>query len=169
MTPQGEAIWAGLEFRTPMVLRNIEPLSEDHLDWIPGEGRKSIRWQLWHIAEVEDNWIRTCLLSAPPRYPFGAALGESTARPDKPSLLQYFHEVRSLSRQRLEAMDEPDFARGVSDPDFGTLNARQLWAGVVTSFAWHGGQIAMTAKMLPGSPVSVWTFTAWDAGNRGTA
>jgi len=168
MTPEGLSIVSALDFRMAMLLRNVEPLSEGQMDWVPGEGRNSIRWQLWHICEVEENWVGQCLLDLPARFPLGVSLGESYGvpgsadRPDKDRLLEYLREVRALSRQRLEGMDGGDFERVVHDPDFGRMSARELWAGVVTSFAWHAGQIALTAKLLPGSPIEVWTFTPWD-------
>lgn len=171
MTAEARAVWSGLEFRRPMMLRNIEPLSEEQMDWLPGEGRRSIRWQLWHIAEVEDNWVRRCLLDEPARFPLGVALDEAGPedRPGKARLLEYLAEVRGLSCGRLEAMSAADFERIVRDPDFGEMPARELWAGVVTSFAWHAGQIALTAKLLPDSPVGVWSFTGWDDPSRGSA
>ena len=170
MTPEGLSIWAGLEFRKPMMLRNIEPLSEEQMDWIPGPNRKSVRWQLWHICEVEDNWVRQCLFDEPGRFPMGMALNDAseTDRPSKRALFDYLDEVRQLSRRRLEAMQELDFSRGVRDPDFGEMEVRTLWAGVVTSFAWHAGQIGLTAKLLPDSPVRVWNFTQWDDPGRGS-
>ena len=33
--------------------------------------------------------------------------------------------------------------------------------GVVTSFAWHAGQIALTAKLLPDTPVKTMRFEYW--------
>lgn len=171
MTPEGRSVFSALEFRKPMMLRNIGPLSELQMDWIPAEGRKSVRWQLWHIAEVEDNWVRLCLLDEPARFPLGKALSDATAadRPSMERLIAYLDEVRELSRSRLEAMVDTDFDRAVFDPDFGEMSARDLWAGVVTSFAWHAGQIALTAKLMPDSPVSVWNFTGWDNPERGSA
>lgn len=167
MTPEARAVLSALDFRMPMLLRNVEPLDETHLDWIPGPERRSIRWQLWHIAEVEDNWIRQCMLAEPARYPFGVALEDAgDLRPTKDELLAYLHEVRGLSRERLAALQPADFERSVHDPDFGEMTVRDLWAGVVTSFAWHAGQVALTAKLLPDSPVTVWTFTPWDDPSR---
>ena len=170
MTPEGRSVFSALEFRKPMMLRNIDPLSEEQMDWIPGEGRKSVRWQLWHICEVEDNWVRLCLLDEPARFPLGKAVSDATAadRPSKERLIAYLDEVRKLSRLRLEAMGEADFDRTIRDPDFGEMPARDLWAGVVTSFAWHAGQIALTAKLMPDSPVTVWNFTGWDDAARGS-
>ena len=36
-----------------------------------------------------------------------------------------------------------------------------VWSGVVTSFAWHAGQIALLAKLLPDTPVSTMEFGYW--------
>ena len=46
----------------------------------------------------------------------------------------------------------------VEDPDFGRLSVLDVWSGVVTSFAWHAGQIALTAKLLPDTPVTTMQF-----------
>ena len=161
MNTQAQTIWAALEFRKPMMLRNIEPLSAEHLHWIPGLDRNSIAWQLWHIAEVEDNWIRTCILNELPHFPFQIPLADARQEqfPSKEQLLEYFHSVRELSHERLKAA--ADLNQTVTDPDFGQMPAHELWSGVVTSFAWHAGQIALTAKLIPGSPITTWAPTNW--------
>jgi hypothetical protein len=81
--------------------------------------------------------------------------------PSRDELLAYLYEVRALSRQRLEAASAADFDRAVHDEDFGAMQVRDVWAGVVTSFAWHAGQAAMTAKMLPETPISTLPFGSW--------
>ena len=160
MQSTAQTIWDGLEFRRPMMLRNIEPLNEAQLHWVPGAGRNSIAWQLWHNAEVEDNWVRDLVLGEPVRFPFGVRLADVKADgyPPKHELLAYFASVRDESRRRLESLGEGDFERRVVDADFGTCTVREIWMGVVTGFAWHAGQIALTAKLLPDSPVSVQQF-----------
>jgi uncharacterized damage-inducible protein DinB len=167
MTPQAKAILSALEFRKPMMLRNIEPLSEAQMRWRPDPQRPSIAWQLWHIAEVEDNWIRDLVTGEPRRFPFGVQVREASDEqyPKKDALLDYFREVRTLTRRRLEAAEEADFDRVVEDPDFGALTVLDVWSGVVTSFAWHAGQIALTAKLIPDTPVSTMQFDYWKAGS----
>ncbi|MCZ6835260.1 MAG: DinB family protein [Planctomycetota bacterium] len=163
MIDEAKSIWAGLEFRKPMLLRNIEPMSEVQLRWIPGEGRASIAWQLWHIAEVEDNWARQHITNEPLHFPFGVQVREAgnSEYPSKEALIGYLHDVRKLSRVRLEEASPEDFLRQVIDKDYEDLNVRGVWAGVITSFAWHAGQIALTAKLLPGTPVQTMQFGYW--------
>ncbi len=160
MTPHDETIWSALEFRKPMLLRNIEPLDETQMRWRPGADRNSIAWQLWHIAEVEDNWIRSLVMGQPLRFPFGVQLRAAAQSdyPQKRILLDYFHEVRHLTRTRLDGATESHLERTVQDPDFGPITVLEVWSGVVTSFAWHAGQIALTAKLLPDSPVQTMEF-----------
>ena len=102
-------------------------------------------------AEVEDNWIRDVVESQPKRYPFGCSVrdAESEQYPDRDDLLAYFTEVRGLSRKRLETTTETDFGRTVSDEHCGQICVRDVWAGVVTSFAWHAGQIALMSRLMP--------------------
>ncbi len=163
MTPAAETIWSALEFRTPMLLRNVEPLSEAQMHWRPAPGSNSIAWQLWHIAEVEDNWIRSLVTGEPLRFPFGVQVRAATDEqcPSRDRLVEYFHEVRAITRARLESAQALDFGRPVDDPDFGRLTVLDIWSGVVTSFAWHAGQIAMTAKLLPDTPVTTMNFDYW--------
>ena len=163
MSPEARAIWSALEFRKPMLLRNVEPLSDEQMRWRPGPGRNPIAWQLWHIAEVEDNWIGALVIEDPLRFPFGVQVRAARDEdyPRKAELLAYFREVRDLTRQRLDAAGEADFARQVEDPDFGRITLLDVWSGVVTSFAWHAGQIALTAKLLPETPVSTMEFAYW--------
>jgi hypothetical protein len=59
--------------------------------------------------------------------------------------------------------DEGEFARVVEDPDFGPQTVLDIWMGIVTSFAWHAGQIALTAKLLPDTPVTTMQFDYWKA------
>ncbi len=33
MTPHAQAVWSALEFRKPMLFRNVEPLGEDQMCW----------------------------------------------------------------------------------------------------------------------------------------
>ncbi len=164
MIPAAEQIWSALEFRLPMLLRNVEPLSAAEMLWLPGAGRVSIAWQLWHIAEVEDIWVRDLVLGEALVFPFGIQVREAKRGADYPSkeeLLNYLQEVRAETRRRLEATTDEDLAREVVDKDFGTMAVRDVWAGVVTSFAWHAGQIALTAKLLPDSPIAVLEFGYW--------
>lgn len=167
MDAKAQAIWSALEFRKPMVLRNIEPLSEQQMRWKPHPQRNSIAWQLWHIAEVEDNWIRDLVTNEPLRFPFGVQVRAAGVAdfPAKQQLLDYFAEVRAITRRRLEAAGPSDFRREVEDKDFGRLTVLDVWSGVVTSFAWHAGQIGLTAKLLPESPVTTMEFGYWKTKN----
>jgi uncharacterized damage-inducible protein DinB len=90
MIPEARQVWRGLEFRRQSLLKLLEPLSSDEMSWLPGVGRNSIAWQLWHIAEVEDNWIRR-ISGEPARYPFGLSVREANPGeyPDKVALIWY--------------------------------------------------------------------------------
>ena len=148
--PQAQVIWDSLEFRTPAILQSLERLSDNQLRWQPPNAANPVAWLLWHIPEVEDNWIRDKLLNLPRRYPFGSSVKTRQAGdwPSKSALLSYFHEVRALTRDRLERTPEQDFDRTVVDEHFGSITVRQLWGGVVTSCAWHGGQIVLIVNRL---------------------
>jgi hypothetical protein len=77
MGPQARTIWDSLEFRTPAIFRAVENLSETEIGWQPPNGANPIAWLLWHIPEVEDNWVRDKLLHLPKRYPFGTSVKSS--------------------------------------------------------------------------------------------
>jgi hypothetical protein len=158
MGPQARTIWDSLEFRTPAILRATEHLSEAELRWQPPNGGNSIAWLLWHIPEVEDNWIRDKLLKLPKRYPFGTSVKARSGKewPRKAALLSYFHDVRASTKDRLAQTDEGEFDRLIADEHFGSITVRQMWGGVVTSCAWHGGQIVFIAnRLLPKAPPSL--------------
>lgn len=152
MNAEAAAIWAGLEFRKPSLLRMLGPVTSEELAWRPPNGANPIGWQLWHIAEVEDNWVREVILGQAPVFPFGQSVRTASVEqyPDKDTLLAYLHEVRARSRERLAAMTERDYDRRIVDKDFGEVTVRDIWAGVVTSFAWHAGQTALTIRLLRG-------------------
>jgi DinB superfamily len=99
---------------------------------------------------VEDNWIRDLWLGEPRRYPFGHSVRDASREhyPAKAALLAYFHEVRDLTKKRLQATTEADFDKRVHDAHFGPLSIRDVWGGVITSFAWHAGQIALTNRLM---------------------
>jgi len=152
--PQAQTIWDSLEFRTPAILRATENLSEAEFRWQPPNAGNSIAWLLWHIPEVEDNWVRDKLLELPKRYPFGTSVKAPTCSgwPGKTELLSYFHEVRASTKERLEQTREEEFDRMIADEHFGSITVRQVWGGVVTSCAWHGGQIIFIVnRLLPKS------------------
>jgi uncharacterized damage-inducible protein DinB len=153
VNPEARVVWAGLEFRKPAMLSIVEKLSEEQMHWVPPNGRNSIAWQLWHIAEVEDNWVRDILHGEPRRYPYGLSVRDATRAqyPTKTVLLGYFHEVRELSKKRLAATTEADFDEMVHDAIYGALSVRDVWGGVVTSFAWHAGQIALMNRLMSGA------------------
>ncbi|HKP76325.1 MAG TPA: DinB family protein [Longimicrobiaceae bacterium] len=148
MNDQARWLWQTLEFRMPAVLKAVDGLSEAELRWQPPNGANSASWLLWHIAEVEDNWVRDKVYGQPRRYPFGASVKETSAdrHPPRDALLDYFREVRALSRERLEATSEEDFDRRVEDEHFGSIDVRGVWIGVATSCNWHGGQLVMLAN-----------------------
>jgi uncharacterized damage-inducible protein DinB len=150
MGPQAQCVWDGLQFRTPAVLNIVERLTDEQLRWQPPNGANPVAWMLWHIPEVEDNWVRDRLYALPRRYPFGASVKSTPLHqfPTKAELLAYFHEVRTITKERLEQTPEGEFDRTVQDEYYGTISVRQVWAGVVTSAAWHGGQIVYVNRLL---------------------
>jgi len=150
LCPEARTVWSGLEFRKPALLRHLEPLTGDETRWHPPGGGNSVGWQLWHIAEVEDNWVRDCLLGEPRRFPFGVSVRDAAddRYPTKAELLGYLDEVRGVTRGRLAALGAADFDRPLHDAHFGAITVRELWAGVVTSFAWHAGQVPLTVRLL---------------------
>jgi hypothetical protein len=135
------------------MLNIVERLTDEQVRWQPPNGANPIAWMLWHIPEVEDNWVRDSLYGQPRRYPFGASVKSTRLEqcPTKAELLVYFHEVRTLTHERLEQTSEGDFDRVVQDEQYGRLTVRQVWAGVLTSAAWHGGQIVYLHRLLPRS------------------
>lgn len=151
MNLQARFAWESLEFRTPAMLRVVEALPEAAMRWQPPNGANTVAWLIWHIAEVEDNWVRDKVYGLPRRYPFGVSVREARLEsyPTKTELLAYFREVRALTRQRLEETSEEEMERTIQDSTFGILTVRQLWGGVVTSFAWHAGQISYLKRLIP--------------------
>jgi uncharacterized damage-inducible protein DinB len=149
LCPEAKAILAGLEFRRPSLLGYLEQASDAEFYWRPPGGGNSVAWQLWHISEVEDNWVRRHVLAEPPAFAFGVSVKHAawTAFPARAELLGYFERVRESSRQRLAAIHALDFNREVVDDHFGTITLRDVWAGVVTSFAWHAGQVPLTLRL----------------------
>ena len=112
---------------------------------------------------MEDNRVRTLVRGLPLRLPFSIKVRAATIDqyPTKQQLLNYFHEVRAVTEQRLRDTTDRDFDRIVEKIDFGRLTVREVWTGVVASFAWHAGKIALTAKLASASPVKTMEFHCW--------
>ena len=98
-----------------------ESLPDAAWNWWPPGDSNSIGWLVWHIAEVEDNWVRDKLHDLPKRYPFSASVRdtERDGCPSKAELLTYFHDDRAITRQRLFATSESEFDRMIDDEHFG--------------------------------------------------
>ena len=150
MQAEAKLIWTSLEFRSPELLRLVEPLSAEQMVWVPSTRSNSVSWLLWHIAEVEDNWVRNLVLGEEKRYPFGCSVRDADPQqhPEKTGLLGYLHDVRATTRQRLEVTGDAELGREVNDPHFGVISVREVWSGVITSFAWHAGQIALMCRLM---------------------
>lgn len=150
MIQEARVIWETLEFRTPPILESASKLTESQLRWQPPNGGNSAAWLLWHIAEVEDNWIRDVVNHERRHFPFGASVRDTSPEqyPDRAALLAYFAEVRAQSRDRLERVSQEELDTIVDDEGFGRVAVRTIWIGVATSCAWHGGQLVMLAKRL---------------------
>lgn len=131
------------------MLRVLGDVPDEGFYWQPPAPNHSLAWLIWHIAEVEDNWARDKLEGGPRRFPFGRSVRDAGPAdyPPRSALLAYFHEVRRLSHDRLARASDEDFGRTLRDDTFGEITVRQLWAGLATSCAWHGGQIALTARL----------------------
>ena len=86
---------------------------------------------------MEDNRVSTLVRGTPLRLPFGIEVQAATVEqyPTKQQLLNYFHEARAVTEQRLRDTTDRDFDRIVEEIDFGRLTVREVWTGVVTSFA----------------------------------
>ncbi|MBM3318834.1 MAG: DinB family protein, partial [Candidatus Eisenbacteria bacterium] len=74
------------------MLRIVEPLTEAQMRWLPPNNSNSIAWLVWHLAEVENNWVRDKLHGLPKRYPLGASVRATSIEqyPSKAELLAYF-------------------------------------------------------------------------------
>jgi hypothetical protein len=93
---EAQVVWASLEFRKPVMLQIVEALAAEQLHWVPPHGRNSIAWLLWHIAEVEDNWIRDLWLGEPRRYPFGRSVRDASRGRRHAGVIQ----TEDMSRRR---------------------------------------------------------------------
>ena len=132
-------------------MKNLDGLSDEHALWIPPRCSNCVQWLLWHIAEVEDNWVREVVLGREREFPMGVSVRDVAhgRYPGMARLIDYLDNVRAQSHARLEATTTADFERIVQDPTFGSITVRDVWAGVVTSFAWHAGQIALINRLMP--------------------
>ena len=140
----------------------IEPLAAqpDTPRKLTGPGTHRIQ-QFRHGASLQDvpgcsgaerlrRQVRALVHGETKRYPFGCSVKVASPNqyPAKAEILDYFCEVREISRRRLEETTESDFERAVHDDHYGQLTVSQVWGGVITSFAWHAGQIAQTNRLL---------------------
>ena len=165
MTPQAAVLWRTLELRTPAMLDAVDRLGESQLTWAPPNGGNSVAWLLWHIAEVEDNWVRDKLHGLERRYPFGTSVKAGhVAYPSKAELLAYFRDVRDhLMLVNEEVSAQRDLLTTVLEANMAVISVEQNEISVrqnatmqqLTVIATVSVSLAAPSSPLPFSTVTV--------------
>lgn len=123
----GRWLWA-LQDTRQRTLRELGKLSPAMLDWLPGDDESSIGTVLYHIADIEADWLYVEVLEKP-FPPEVAALFPSGTRDDQGhltqiqgfSLEQHLNRLEIVRRLLLDAyqqMDLAEFRRARSLPNY---------------------------------------------------
>ena len=123
----GRWLWA-LQDTRQRTLREFSKLSAAMLDWLPGENESSIGTVLYHIADIEADWLYVEVLEKPfppevaALFPYGTRDEQGHLTPVQGfGLEQYLNRleiVRGLLLDVYQQMDLAEFRRARSLPNY---------------------------------------------------
>ena len=160
-----------LEQHYNAMLRSIDGLSDDELQWVPTRECSSIGFLVWHYARTLDRWVHARLQAVPQLWEegwadrlhqhitdpndtgFGYGPDQLAAfrYPDRDSLLEYASAALSAARAYLASRSDSDFDNlPVVNPRGGTMTLANMCQQLLWEFNQHGGQIAYLRGMQRG-------------------
>lgn len=142
-------IWERALRGSPSPDEPVPELPREQLVWRPAPGSHSIGRLLWHIAEVEDRWLREFLQeeSFEPRFGRGSLDDTSDASiPQWSDLMAYVKETRARTLESL-----PQWVDRLAEPR--SFYGRPSTVGrilmtMITHEAGHAGQIAHVMGLI---------------------
>ena len=153
------------------MIRSVNGLSEDEMQWAPTPECSSIGFLVWHYGRTLDRWIHSRLQGVPQLWEQGwaARLGQNMIEPndtgygyrreelaaflhpDRAVLLDYAAETLDAAKEFLATMDDSDFDRkNVVNPRGGAMTLGNMCQQLLWEFNQHGGQIAYLRGMQRG-------------------
>ena len=153
------------------MVRSVEGLSDEEMEWMPTPECSSIGFLLWHYGRTLDRWVHSRLLGAPQLWEQGWAgwLGQeaidpndtgygygpdrlaSFQTPDTALLLEYAGAALESARTYLASRSDADFDElSVVNPRGGTMTLGNMCQQLLWEFNQHGGQIAYLRGMQRG-------------------
>lgn len=146
---RSRAVWQRALRPDGAVKGPIPELPREQLVWRPAPGSHSIGRLLWHIADVEDRWLREFIQEGPfePRFGKGSLDGTDNASiPAWDDLMAYLEETRERTLAALPAYAD----RLAEERRFYTYRSSIgfIFTFMVTHEAAHAGQIAHIMGMI---------------------
>ena len=166
-----EFISGCLEQHYNAMLRSVDGLSGDEMQWMPTPECSSIGFLVWHYGRTLDRWVHSRLHSLPQLWEQGWAerLGQEVTdanetgygygpeqlqafqTPDTSSLLAYAAATLEAAKGYLAERSDGDFdGKTVTNPRGGTMTLANMCQQLLWEFNQHGGQIAYLRGMQRG-------------------
>ena len=164
-----DVVRSGLDEYLEGLEQALDGLTPVELAWRPSPSSNNIRWQVWHMARVEDRWVNSYLRQSTEVWiadnwysKFGLQSEDHGARqtaeaaatmPELPlaDLMDYYAEVRKSTIAYLEELTDDDLGKCYSHPRTNpgpTVN--WVLAHLLVEEAQHLGQVAYVRGMLRG-------------------
>ena len=152
-----------LEQHFHAMIRSVDGLSEEEMQWMPTPECSSIGFLVWHYGRTLDRWVHSRLQGAPQLWELGWAsrLGQEATNPNDTGygygpiqltafqhpntevLLEYATAALEEAKRLLASWNEDDFDRkSVINPRGGTMTLANMCQQLLWEFNQHGGQIA---------------------------
>ena len=160
-----------LEQHFNAMVRSVDGLSGEEMQWMPTPECSSIGFLVWHYARTLDRWIHSRLQDVPQLWETGWAawLGQEAVdhsetgygygpeqlaafrHPDAEALLEYAAAALDAARSYLAGQSDEDFdSIAVVNPRGGTMTLANMCQQLLWEFNQHGGQIAYLRGMQRG-------------------
>lgn len=152
-----------LEQHYSAMLRSVDGLSREEMNWMPTPECSSIGFLVWHYGRTLDRWIHSRVQNVPQLWEQGwaARLGQEVTdpndtgygygperlaafqQPDTAALLEYAAAALEAATTYLASRKESDFDTAtLVNPRGGTMTLANMCQQLLWEFNQHGGQIA---------------------------
>ena len=160
-----------LEQHYNAMIRSVDSLSAEEMNWMPTPECSSIGFLVWHYGRTLDRWVHSRLRNIPQLWEQGwaARLGQEATDPnetgygygperlaafkppDTVTLLEYAAATLDAAKVYLASRNDADFdTTTVVNPRGGTMTLANMCQQLLWEFNQHGGQIAYLRGMQRG-------------------
>ena len=154
------------------MIRSVDGLTQEELEWRPSPQSMSIGFLVWHYARVLDRWVHTRALEALQLWEQGWASRfdrlpadpndtgfaftdeqmEGFETPPASLLIAYAEIARNKAMELLDGLDDYSLENvTVPNPRGGRITLETMFQQLIWEFNQHGGQIAYLRGLQRGN------------------